>query len=65
VLQAYVDESMEEGAMALGGFVATAEAWGKFSAEWERLLLKDKKFLRGRAAESEWLGRVRGPAASQ
>src|SRR6266581_2516144 len=40
VLQAFIDDSADQdsGVFALGGCIATAEAWAKFSKEWERLL---------------------------
>ncbi len=42
VLQAYLDDSDTHGsarkAFVLGGYIATAEAWTKFAAEWEPLL---------------------------
>lgn len=39
VLQAYIDDSADEGDFfVLGGYVATAEKWAAFSREWEALL---------------------------
>ena len=39
VLQAYVDESVTPGGViAFAGYVASVEAWAKFSEEWEELL---------------------------
>jgi Protein of unknown function (DUF3800) len=39
VLQAFVDDSYSpDGTFVLGGHIATAEAWAKFSEEWEKLL---------------------------
>jgi Protein of unknown function (DUF3800) len=39
VLQAFIDDSYTpNGTFVLGGFIATAEAWAKFSTEWEPLL---------------------------
>lgn len=39
VLQAFIDESEgENGTFVLAGYVATAEAWAKFSRDWERML---------------------------
>jgi len=39
VLQAFMDESEgDDGAFVLAGHIATAEAWAKFSQEWEFLL---------------------------
>jgi hypothetical protein len=39
VLQAFIDESEgEDGTFVLGGHIAGAEAWAKFSAEWDRML---------------------------
>jgi hypothetical protein len=39
VFQAYIDDSYtENGTFVLGGYVATAETWATFSAEWEALL---------------------------
>jgi hypothetical protein len=39
VLQAFIDDSYSpDGTFVLGGHIATAEAWAKFSEEWEQLL---------------------------
>jgi hypothetical protein len=39
VLQAFIDESIDEGAtFVLGGCISTAESWAAFSGEWEELL---------------------------
>src|ERR1700720_970815 len=39
VLQAYIDESYRpDGFFVMAGYIATAEAWAKFSSEWEPLL---------------------------
>src|SRR5579872_3272072 len=38
VLQAFVDESYDADVFALAGYIASAEAWGAFSGEWEKLL---------------------------
>jgi hypothetical protein len=39
VLQAFIDESAEEdGVFVLGGYIARAEDWAKFSDIWERML---------------------------
>lgn len=39
MLQAYIDESASNDAVfVIAGYVATAEAWAKFSKEWEELL---------------------------
>lgn len=37
-LHAYLDESVSDKVLVLGGMIAPAEAWAKFSAEWEYLL---------------------------
>ena len=39
VLQAFTDESYDQGGIfALGGYIASAEAWAEFAKEWEDLL---------------------------
>lgn len=39
VLQAFIDDSRRpDGTFVLGGYIATAAAWAKFSKEWEELL---------------------------
>ena len=38
VLQAFIDDSRKDGLFVLGGVIASAEAWTKFSAEWEQIL---------------------------
>jgi hypothetical protein len=39
VLQAFIDESIDQGEVfVLGGYIATAEAWANFSREWEKLV---------------------------
>ena len=39
VLQAFIDESEgQDGTFAIGGHVASAEAWSKLAAEWEQML---------------------------
>jgi hypothetical protein len=39
VLQAFIDDSHKDGVFVLGGHIARAEDWAKFSKEWEELLL--------------------------
>lgn len=39
VLQAYIDESITHGStFVLGGYIASAETWAKFSKDWEAML---------------------------
>jgi hypothetical protein len=38
VLQAFIDDSTSDGVYVLGGHIASAESWAKFSREWEELL---------------------------
>jgi hypothetical protein len=38
VLQAFVDDSYKDGVYVLGGHIARAEDWAKFSKEWEEIL---------------------------
>ncbi|MEQ1407576.1 DUF3800 domain-containing protein [Neorhizobium sp. Rsf11] len=38
VLQAYIDDSGDDDVFALAGFISSAEAWAKFSKEWENAL---------------------------
>jgi CDP-glycerol glycerophosphotransferase (TagB/SpsB family) len=48
VLQAFVDDSYTpNGVFVLAGYVATAEAWAKFSDEWEKLLPLARRNNRG------------------
>lgn len=38
VLQAYIDDSYnQDGVFVLGGHIASAEAWARFSGEWEKM----------------------------
>jgi len=38
MLQAYLDESVKDGLLVLGGYIATAEKWALFSDKWSELL---------------------------
>lgn len=39
VMQAFIDESIDkDGTFVMGGYIASAESWARFSAEWEKLL---------------------------
>jgi hypothetical protein len=38
VLQAFIDDSQKGDWFVLGGYIATADAWAKFSADWEEIL---------------------------
>ena len=73
VFQAFIDESEgETGVFVLAGHIATAEAWAKFSKEWEELLpyaylqkdgtriFKMEEMLRGgaRQEDASWFFRV-------
>jgi hypothetical protein len=37
-LPAFVDESIDQDAFVMAGYVARDEQWAKFSAEWEEML---------------------------
>jgi hypothetical protein len=38
VLQAFIDESLDDGVFAMGGFISTPEKWATFASEWEGVL---------------------------
>lgn len=38
VWQAYIDESIDEDYFVIGGYVASAESWAKFSVDWSEML---------------------------
>jgi hypothetical protein len=38
MLQAFIDESFDHGLFVMAGFVAPAEAWARFSDEWQQFL---------------------------
>jgi hypothetical protein len=49
ILQAFIDDSYTaKGTFVLGGYIANAEAWARFSAEWEAALPKALRKADGR-----------------